>query len=88
MPIRTGVSPLALMMKGDANCTAASVAPVRKTVRRSTGNNRREVPMTVLPDKAANFTPAFFDAVDGRKGNPSGASLPMTIPAKNLQPSA
>jgi hypothetical protein len=45
IPIRIGVSPLAWMTKGDENCTAASAALVRKMVRRSTGQDRCEVPI-------------------------------------------
>src|ERR1700761_3399011 len=45
MPILMGVSPLALMMKGDVICAAAMTAPDFKRVRRSTDQRRREIGM-------------------------------------------
>jgi hypothetical protein len=76
------------MMKGDENCSAASAALVRKIVRRSTGQDRCEVPILFSHTRFVSLAPTFFDAVEGGERNPSGSSLPMTIPGQNLQPSA
>jgi hypothetical protein len=40
-----------LMMKGDENCTAAIAALDFRIVRRSSGQDRCEIPMLFSPDK-------------------------------------
>src|ERR1700722_5469254 len=55
MPIRTGVSPRALMMKGDENCTAAIAALDFRIVRRSSGQDRCEKPMLSSQTSDASY---------------------------------
>src|SRR5271167_4168469 len=50
IPIRTGVSPLALIMKGDENCTAAIAALDFRMVRRSIDQGRCEIAMLSSQD--------------------------------------
>ena len=61
-PIRTGVSPLALMMKGDVICAAAITALDFRIVRRSIDQRCCELAMRSSGKVIASCLTAFSDA--------------------------
>src|ERR1700755_1379237 len=65
MPILTGVSPLAVMMKGDENCAAAIAAPDFRIVRRLIDQGRFEKAMQSSRKVIMSVLTAFSDPLRG-----------------------
>src|ERR1700759_4815502 len=76
MPILIGVSPLAVIMKGEENCAAAIAAPDFRIVRRLIDQGLFELAIQSSRKVIMSVLPAFFRCLGGHR-SPTRLALPI-----------